>query len=66
MNNFLVMEFHAHDVPWWGSQVQGGPVIVDGNIHLDDRPGHGLALDEDIARTHLKPGSSYFGDQPYA
>jgi L-alanine-DL-glutamate epimerase-like enolase superfamily enzyme len=66
MNNFLVLEYHAHDVPWWGDLVEGRPVIVDGFIHLDDRPGHGLTLDEDVARAHLKPGSSFFGDEPYA
>ena len=25
MNNFLVMEYHAHDVPWWGDLVDGRP-----------------------------------------
>lgn len=64
MNNFLVMEFHAQDVPWWDALVVGGPTIVDGFIHLDERPGHGLTLDEDVARAHLKPGSSFFGDSP--
>jgi L-alanine-DL-glutamate epimerase-like enolase superfamily enzyme len=66
MNNFLVLEYHAHDVAWWGDLVQGPPVIVDGFIRLDDRPGHGLSLDEDVARAHLKPGSSFFGDEAYA
>lgn len=66
MNNFLVLEYHAHDVAWWGDLVQGPPVIVDGFIHLDDRPGHGLVLDDDVARAHLKPGSSFFGDEAHA
>ena len=66
MNNFLVLEYHAHDVAWWGDLVQGPPVIEGGFIHLDDRPGHGLILDEDVARAHLKPGSSFFGDEPHA
>ncbi|MFC0406682.1 mandelate racemase/muconate lactonizing enzyme family protein [Roseomonas elaeocarpi] len=66
MNNFLVMEYHAHDVPWWGDLVVGEPTITGGFIHLNNRPGHGLTLDEDVARAHLKPGSSFFGDQPYA
>ena len=62
MSNFLVMEFHAHDVPWWGDLVEGEPTIVDGFIHLNDRPGHGLTLNEDVARPHLRPGSTFFGD----
>jgi L-alanine-DL-glutamate epimerase-like enolase superfamily enzyme len=66
MNNFLVLEYHAHDVAWWGDLVQGPPVIEGGFIRLDDRPGHGLTLDEDVARAHLKPGSSFFGDEAYA
>jgi L-alanine-DL-glutamate epimerase-like enolase superfamily enzyme len=66
MNNFLVLEYHAHDVAWWGDLVQGPPVIEGGFIRLDDRPGHGLTLDEDVARAHLKPGSSFFGDEPHA
>ena len=41
-------------------------MIEGGFIHLDDRPGHGLVLDEDVARAHLKPGSSFFGDEAYA
>jgi L-alanine-DL-glutamate epimerase-like enolase superfamily enzyme len=66
MNNFLVMEFHAYDVEWWGSLVEGEPTITAGYIHLNDRPGHGLTPNEDVARAHLKPGSSFFGEYPYA
>jgi L-alanine-DL-glutamate epimerase-like enolase superfamily enzyme len=66
MNNFLVMEFHAHDVPWWGDLVEGEPTISQGFIHLNERPGHGLTLNEDVARAHLQPGSSFFGDSAYA
>lgn len=64
MNNFLVMEYHAHDVSWWNDLVRGGPVLRDGYITLDGKPGHGLELDEDVARAHLMPGSSFFGDTP--
>jgi L-alanine-DL-glutamate epimerase-like enolase superfamily enzyme len=64
ISNFLVMEFHAHDVDWWSDLVIGAPPIVDGFIKLDERPGHGLTLNEDVARAHQKKGSSYFGDDP--
>lgn len=66
MGNFLVMEFHAHDVPWWSDLVDGDPPITQGFIHLGDAPGHGLTLNEDVARTHLQPGSSFFGAKPWA
>ena len=62
--NFLVIEFHAHDVPWWADLVDGEPPIRDGYILLGDAPGHGMTLNEDVARAHLKPGTSFFGDTP--
>lgn len=62
--NFLVIEFHADDVPWWNDLVDGEPPIRDGYILLGDSPGHGMALNEDVARTRLRPGTSYFGDAP--
>ncbi|MGP1396046.1 MAG: mandelate racemase/muconate lactonizing enzyme family protein [Inquilinaceae bacterium] len=66
MNNFLVMEFHAHDVPWWSDLVMQPPPIQDGFIGLSDSPGHGLTLNEDVARAHLAPGFSFFGDEAHA
>jgi len=66
MNNFLVMEFHANDVPWWDDLVEGEPAITRGFIHLNERPGHGLTLNEEVARAHLAAGSSFFGEAPYA
>lgn len=65
INNFLVIEFHAHDVEWWKDLVDGAPPIVDGFIEMGDAPGHGLTLNEDTARRHLKKGSSFFGEFPY-
>jgi L-alanine-DL-glutamate epimerase-like enolase superfamily enzyme len=62
MQNFLVMEYHAFDVPWWSDLVTGDPVIKDGFIYLEEKPGHGLELNEDVARAHLKPGCSFFGE----
>lgn len=61
MSNFLVMEYHAFEVEWWDDIVDGGPVIRDGFIELTDSPGHGLTLNEDVARQHLAPGSTWFG-----
>ena len=63
MSNFLVMEFHAADVPWWETLVDGEPVIRDGFIHLTGAPGHGLALNEDVARAHARPGTTFFGER---
>jgi L-alanine-DL-glutamate epimerase-like enolase superfamily enzyme len=66
MQNFLVLEFHAYSVPWWDDLAVGdGPLIQDGFIRVPDRPGHGLELDEEVARAHLRPGSSFFGEQSH-
>ncbi len=65
MSNFLVMEFHAHDVPWWSDLVEG-EAITNGFIELTEKPGHGLELNDEVALAHVKPGTSYFGETPYA
>jgi L-alanine-DL-glutamate epimerase-like enolase superfamily enzyme len=63
MSNFLVMEFHAMEVEWWDDLVEGGPVIIDGFIRLTEDPGHGLELNEDVARAHLKSGTTFFAER---
>jgi L-alanine-DL-glutamate epimerase-like enolase superfamily enzyme len=60
MRNFSVLEFHAQDVLWWDSLVDGGPMIENGYITLPDKPGLGLELNEDVARAHLAATSSFF------
>ncbi len=61
MRNFLVMEFHSQDVPWWDDVVTAGrPVIKDGYIELPDGPGIGVELNEEVARAHLKEGAAFF------
>jgi L-alanine-DL-glutamate epimerase-like enolase superfamily enzyme len=62
--NFLVLEYHAHEVDWWADLVDGEPPIRDGHVRLNSRPGHGLTLNEDVARAHLRKGHSYFGETP--
>jgi L-alanine-DL-glutamate epimerase-like enolase superfamily enzyme len=58
--NFLVMENHAVDVPWWGDLVNGleKPLINKGFIKVPDAPGLGVSsLNEDVIRQHLlEPG----------
>ena len=62
--NFLCIEYHAHEVDWWSDLVDGDPPIREGFIALGDRPGHGLTLNEDVAKAHVAPRHSYFGDEP--
>lgn len=62
IQNFLVLEFHGAEVDWWAEVVTGPPPIQNGFIALSDLPGHGLELNEEVARRHLKPGTSFFGE----
>ncbi|MGH9449242.1 MAG: mandelate racemase/muconate lactonizing enzyme family protein [Terriglobia bacterium] len=60
--NFLAMENHSLDVPWWQDLVEGidKPIINKGYIVVPDKPGLGVTLNEDVVRQHLKPGTGYF------
>ncbi|QCS44952.1 mandelate racemase/muconate lactonizing enzyme family protein [Natrinema versiforme] len=53
--NFLGLEFHARDVPWWDDLVDTDePLIRNGYIDVPDDPGLGIELDWDVVETHRK------------
>jgi L-alanine-DL-glutamate epimerase-like enolase superfamily enzyme len=57
--NFLVLENHSVDVPWWGDLVEGvsKPIVDKGFITVPDKPGLGVTLNEDVVKHHLlEPG----------
>lgn len=60
--NFLALENHSLDIPWWSSLVQGVemPITNHGWITVPDGPGLGVTLNEDEVRRHLMPGTGYF------
>jgi len=63
--NFLVMENHSVDVPWWGDLVNGveKPIVNKGFITVPDKPGLGITLNDDAVKQHLlEPG--YFDPTP--
>ena len=65
--NFLALENHSLDVPWWSSMVQEyvkTPIVNHGWIDVPDRPGLGVTLNEDVVRQHLAPGTGYFEPTP--
>jgi len=65
--NFLALEHHSLDVPWWSSLVQEGlskPIVKRGFIEVPDRPGLGVTLNENVVRQHLAPGTGYFEPTP--
>ncbi len=63
--NFLVMENHSVDVPWWADLAEGieKPIIQNGFIPVPERPGLGVTLNEEVVKQHLfEPG--YFEPTP--
>jgi L-alanine-DL-glutamate epimerase-like enolase superfamily enzyme len=59
--NFLCMEWHARDVPWWNDMVtrtgESGSILEDGYIDLPEGPGLGVELNRDIVAEYLTDGS---------
>jgi L-alanine-DL-glutamate epimerase-like enolase superfamily enzyme len=65
--NFLVMENHSVDVPWWGDLVNGieKPIVNKGFITVPDKPGLGVTLNEEAMKQHLLPADNgYFEPTP--
>jgi len=64
--NFLALENHSLDVPWWNDLVEGisKPIVNHGWIAVPDKPGLGITLNEDVVKAHLLPGTSYFPPTP--
>jgi L-alanine-DL-glutamate epimerase-like enolase superfamily enzyme len=60
--NFLALEFHASDVPFWNDLVEGmaKPIIQDGFITLSEQPGLGAKLNEEVARRYARKGEPFF------
>jgi L-alanine-DL-glutamate epimerase-like enolase superfamily enzyme len=61
--NFLALENHWLDVPWWQDIVEGieKPIINKGYITVPDKPGLGITLNEEAVKAHLQPGTQFFG-----
>jgi len=62
--NFVALEYHAFDVPWFEDLVsrtgESGDVIEDGSIDLPEGPGLGIEIDFDVAAEYLLPGEAAF------
>jgi L-alanine-DL-glutamate epimerase-like enolase superfamily enzyme len=57
--NFLVLEYHSCEVPWWNDLVEGieKPIVRDGYVKVPEAPGLGITLNEDVVCQHLaEPG----------
>jgi len=55
--NFIALEHHFNDVPFWGDFIDGvsKPIIQNGYITVPDAPGLGFTLNEDAVKEHLIP-----------
>jgi L-alanine-DL-glutamate epimerase-like enolase superfamily enzyme len=67
--NFLALEHHSIDLPWWESLVKttdGRQLITKGFANLPlTAPGLGIELNEDVIKQHLHPtDKSYFAPTP--
>ncbi len=65
LTNFVAVEHHAADMPWWDDLVVGlpKPMIKDGYVHVPDKPGLGVELNDEVVKQHLRePG--YFEPTP--
>lgn len=65
MKDFLAMENHAVDIPWWDDLVTGipKPIVNKGYIQVPDNVGLGIELNDDVVKQHLRvPG--YFEPTP--
>jgi L-alanine-DL-glutamate epimerase-like enolase superfamily enzyme len=59
--NFLALEFHASDVPFWNDLIEGlpKPMIQNGFISIPEKPGLGVTLNEDVARRYARKGEPF-------
>ena len=65
--NFIALEHHSLDVPWWETLVttgDGKPLVDHGFAPVPDTPGLGVELNEEVVKAHLRPGAGYFEPTP--
>lgn len=60
MPNFLALEWHASDVPFWGTVIREGALIHQGSITVPTAPGLGVTVDDAAIRPYAKAGEPFF------
>ena len=61
MRDFRVHEL-AKYIDWWQDLViHEGPIIKDGYLTIQDKPGFGVEINPDVAKKHLAPGEIWWG-----
>jgi L-alanine-DL-glutamate epimerase-like enolase superfamily enzyme len=61
MRNFRIHEL-ANYIEWWPDLVvHEGPIWEKGYLTIQDKPGYGVEINQDVARAHLAPGETWWG-----
>ena len=60
--NFVALEHHSVDVPWWEDLVTGigKPIVAKGYARVPEAPGLGVDLNEEVVKQHLADDAEYF------
>ncbi len=58
--NFQVLEFHHLDNEVWNTLTVERDLIQDGHIAVPTRPGLGISVDEDVARSVARDDLGFF------
>ena len=64
--NFMALEMHSVDNPWWDDLVEGvgKPIVENGYIKAPEGPGLGIVLNEEAVEEHLSRGTERFSVHP--
>jgi L-alanine-DL-glutamate epimerase-like enolase superfamily enzyme len=63
--NFVALENHDVDTPWWEDLVTGDKPLIDkGFVKVPEKPGLGVDLNEEVIKEHMREGEKYFAPTP--
>ena len=64
--NFLWLEHHFVDNPWWEDLVTGveKPLVQDGYVTVPEKPGLGVELNEEVVKKHMDEEVGFFEPTP--
>ena len=64
--NFVALEHHSVDKPWWDDLVTGieKPIVQEGFVQVPETPGLGVELNDEAVQEHLREGTELFAPTP--
>ena len=64
--NFIALEHHSVDSPWWDGLVTGieKPIVQNGFVTVPETPGLGVELNDEAVRERLRQGEQLFAPTP--